>query len=173
MAAPAGFVETSSGYPIIDPDTINPQADWPNGQQAQADWLDTHVIHTFPSFSALQIARPTMPPGQSGFALLRDTKTLWQWTGSAWEPAVPWQQTGLSSIPAIAAGGSLSGDLKITFPTAFPSAGYAPSLITSFQAARCTLTIVSRTATGMQVRVNNFTTAASESATVYWTATFK
>lgn len=122
MAAPAGFVETSSGYPIIDPDTINPQADWPNGQQAQADWLDTHAIHPFGSRDELLIKRPTMPPGQSGFAFVQNTKTLWRWSGSTWALAAPWIQSGSSGFTTNTTSSTAARTAQISFPSAFTSA---------------------------------------------------
>ncbi|CAN7197755.1 hypothetical protein [Knoellia sp. LjRoot47] len=109
MAAPAGFFETPSGYPIIDPDTINPREDWPAGMQAQADWLDTHTILRFANKTALLLARPTMPPGQSGWAITENNGTLWRWRGTSnqWVPAggrMPRASGTFGSVAALGAG---------------------------------------------------------------------
>lgn len=111
-------------------------------------------------------------PSDRVFAFVEDSRTLWRWTGATWALAAPWEQSGTIGLGSVAAGGSLSGDLSIAFPLEFPSATWVPSLEVSFQAAPCRLTIVSRAKTGMQVRVNNYTSSASASgATVYWSAT--
>jgi hypothetical protein len=101
MAAPTGALVTTSGYPIIDPDTINPQADWPNIEQAQADWLDTHAILQFDTRTALMLERPSMPPGEVGFAWIKDEKMLNYWTGTGWAEVVPrdtgWVNAGFTA----------------------------------------------------------------------------
>lgn len=117
MTAPTGALETPSGYPIIDPDTINPQVDWPNIEQAQADWLDTHTILRFASKAALEIARPTMPPGQSGFAYIVDKGWLMKWTGSAWAPAH--SVSGFGAVTFTSGVGTLTHNL-----------GFVPAIIT-------------------------------------------
>jgi hypothetical protein len=104
------------------------------------------------------------------YAYTEDTKVVWRWNGSAWAIMSAWVQTGTTGLGVVGANSTV--DVTITFPIPFLDAGYIPNVMTSFQAGRCTPTVVSRTATTMQIRFfNNTGTASTAGATVYWSAT--
>lgn len=157
------------GFPEVF-DTVLDVNDLPNTWAALLEVLGKRVIITFNNQTERDTTFAGLGPNDVAYAYLEDTKTLWRWNGSAWASVVAWVQTGTTGLGSVAANATV--DVTISFPVAFIDGGYIPNVMTSFQAGRCTPTVVARNAGSMQIRFfNNTGTASTAGATVYWSAT--
>lgn len=163
------------GFPEVF-DTVLDVNDLPNTWAALLEVLAKRVVITFNSTTERDAALAGLGPSDVAYAYVEAQKALWRWNGTTWAPATVWRQQGtvtFGAVPAMSGGvaGGIS-DIFITFPVPFTSGGYIPTLVTSLQAPQVSISVVARTATQLQLRVQNFTSVASSAgATLYWSAT--
>ena len=84
MPVPPGAVEHYSGYPLIDPATINPELDWPSIDVAQADWISERVTDSVANDAELLVKYSGLSSTDQRLVGVRSDRTLRFWDGTQW-----------------------------------------------------------------------------------------